>query len=110
MREGSGDSWWRSWFLPGRPGSGSEREPLHRIYGKSTPIGREPRFRMHAVIPSVEPNHRRAGERKRRIVLTTLGSLGDLHPFVALALGFQARGHEAVIATSATYRPKVEAL
>lgn len=48
--------------------------------------------------------------RKRRIVLTTFGSLGDLHPFIAIALGLQARGHEAVIATSAVYRQKIEAL
>src|SRR5579871_4657142 len=47
---------------------------------------------------------------RRRIVLTTFGSLGDLHPYIAIALGLQARGHEAVIATSATYRQKIEAL
>src|SRR5215472_6880215 len=47
---------------------------------------------------------------RRRIVLTTFGSLGDLHPYIAVALGLQARGHEAVIATSASYRQKVEAL
>src|SRR6516164_11507124 len=47
---------------------------------------------------------------KRRIVLTTLGSLGDLHPYIAIARGLQARGHEAVIATSACYQQKIEAL
>jgi UDP:flavonoid glycosyltransferase YjiC (YdhE family) len=47
---------------------------------------------------------------RRRIVLTTFGSLGDLHPYIAVALGLQARGHEAVIATSGYYRQKVEAL
>src|SRR5262245_22963325 len=47
---------------------------------------------------------------RRRIVLTTFGSLGDLHPYIAVALGLQARGHEAVIATSGYYRPTVEAL
>jgi UDP:flavonoid glycosyltransferase YjiC (YdhE family) len=36
--------------------------------------------------------------------------LGDLHPYIAIALGLQARGHEAVIATSGYYRQKVEAL
>jgi rhamnosyltransferase subunit B len=46
----------------------------------------------------------------QRIVLTTFGSLGDLHPYLAVALGLQARGHEAVIATSGAYRQKVEAL
>jgi UDP:flavonoid glycosyltransferase YjiC (YdhE family) len=47
---------------------------------------------------------------RRRIVLTTFGSLGDLHPYIAVALGLKARGHEAVIATSGYYRQKVEAL
>ena len=46
----------------------------------------------------------------KRIVLTTLGSLGDLHPFIAIALGLKARGHEAVLATGECYRRKVEAL
>ena len=46
----------------------------------------------------------------RRVVLTTVGSLGDLHPYIAIALGMKARGHEAVVATSACYRQKVEAL
>jgi UDP:flavonoid glycosyltransferase YjiC (YdhE family) len=46
----------------------------------------------------------------RRIVLATFGSLGDLHPFLALALGLQTRGHDVVIATSEVYRTRVEAL
>jgi UDP:flavonoid glycosyltransferase YjiC (YdhE family) len=33
-----------------------------------------------------------------------------LHPYIAIALGWQARGHEAVIATSGAYQQKVEAL
>jgi UDP:flavonoid glycosyltransferase YjiC (YdhE family) len=45
-----------------------------------------------------------------RIVLTTMGSLGDLHPYVAIALGMKARGHEAVLATGECYRRKIEAL
>ncbi len=36
--------------------------------------------------------------------------MGDLHPYIALALGLQARGHEAVLATSGYYRQKIEAL
>lgn len=47
---------------------------------------------------------------QRRIVLTTFGSLGDLHPYLALAAGLQKRGHAAVIATSEVYRTKVESL
>jgi UDP:flavonoid glycosyltransferase YjiC (YdhE family) len=48
--------------------------------------------------------------RKARIVLTTFGSLGDLHPYIAIALGLKERGHRPVIATSAAYRGKVESL
>lgn len=44
-----------------------------------------------------------------RIVLTTYGSLGDLHPYMAIALELQQRGHQAVIATHEVYRSKVEA-
>jgi len=45
----------------------------------------------------------------KRVVFTTWGSFGDLHPFMALALELQARGYESVIATSPIYREKVEA-
>lgn len=44
------------------------------------------------------------------VVLSSFGSLGDLHPYLALGLGLQARGHRATIATSAIYRAKVEGL
>ena len=46
----------------------------------------------------------------KRIVLTTFGSLGDLHPYIAIALGLQERGHEAIIATSAYYGDKIRKL
>lgn len=43
-----------------------------------------------------------------RILLPTFGSLGDLHPFMAIAAELQRRGHTPVIATSEFYRPNVE--
>ncbi|HEV2106507.1 MAG TPA: glycosyltransferase, partial [Candidatus Eisenbacteria bacterium] len=43
-----------------------------------------------------------------RIVLTTFGSLGDLHPFVAIGRALAARGHAASLATHASYRERVE--
>jgi UDP:flavonoid glycosyltransferase YjiC (YdhE family) len=46
---------------------------------------------------------------KARIILPTFGSLGDIHPFLALALELKSRGHTPVIATSSLYRPKIEA-
>src|SRR5262249_34135684 len=42
-----------------------------------------------------------------RIVLSAFGSLGDLHPYLAIALGLRDRGHEAVVATSEYYRHKI---
>jgi rhamnosyltransferase subunit B len=44
----------------------------------------------------------------KSIVLTTFGSYGDLHPYLAIALGLKARGHSPVIATSSFYRDKIE--
>ena len=51
-----------------------------------------------------------AAGRGARVVLTTFGSFGDLHPYIAIALALRARGHRVTLATIATYRPKVEAL
>ncbi len=42
-------------------------------------------------------------------LLTTFGSLGDLHPYIAVGLGLQSRGHRVTIGTSEGYRAKVEA-
>src|SRR5919202_364440 len=49
-------------------------------------------------------------DQKKRIVLTTYGSLGDLHPYIALALELKRRGHLPVIATSPVFREKIEPL
>jgi rhamnosyltransferase subunit B len=43
-----------------------------------------------------------------RIVITTFGSYGDLHPYLALGRGLLQRGHSVVIATSDGYRMNVE--
>ena len=51
-----------------------------------------------------------SGLARKRIVLTTVGSMGDVHPYLAIALGLKARGHEAVVATCECYRSKVEGL
>jgi rhamnosyltransferase subunit B len=51
-----------------------------------------------------------AQDHPKRIVLTTYGSLGDLHPYIALALELKRRGHQPVIATSPVFRDKVEPL
>jgi len=46
---------------------------------------------------------------RRRILLTTFGSFGDLHPFLAVAAGLRDRGHHPIVATVEMYRQKVEA-
>ncbi|HVX11022.1 MAG TPA: glycosyltransferase [Pirellulales bacterium] len=53
---------------------------------------------------------RPAGAARRRVVFTAIGSLGDLHPYLAVALGMQVRGHEVIVATSRCYQEKVESL
>lgn len=45
-----------------------------------------------------------------RIVLTTIGSFGDLHPKIAIALELRNRGHDVVFATHKEYQNKIEAL
>jgi UDP:flavonoid glycosyltransferase YjiC (YdhE family) len=44
-----------------------------------------------------------------RIVLATFGSLGDLHPVIALGLALQARGHRPAIVTSEYHCERVRA-
>jgi rhamnosyltransferase subunit B len=46
----------------------------------------------------------------KRIVLSTFGSFGDIHPYIAIALEMKVRGHSPLIATSEVYREKMEAL
>ncbi len=43
-----------------------------------------------------------------RFLITTLGSLGDLHPYLAVARILVKHGHEAVIATTEDYRAAVK--
>src|SRR5918998_162157 len=45
----------------------------------------------------------------KKIVLSTFGSFGDIHPYVAVALELKRRGHRPVIATSEVYREKTDA-
>jgi len=45
--------------------------------------------------------------RPGKIVLSTFGSFGDIHPYMAIALELTSRGHEATIATMEFYREKI---
>ncbi len=43
-----------------------------------------------------------------KIVVTTLGSLGDLHPQIAIAVELQKRGHQIIFATHPEYQSRIE--
>jgi UDP:flavonoid glycosyltransferase YjiC (YdhE family) len=59
---------------------------------------------------TAQPTGPSPGHPRKRIVVTTFGSLGDLHPYLAVALGLRARGHDVIVATGECYRHKIEAL
>lgn len=46
---------------------------------------------------------------KKRFLMTAWGSFGDLHPYIAVAIGVRARGHDVAIAAGEVYRAKIEA-
>lgn len=45
-----------------------------------------------------------------QILLATWGSLGDLHPMLALGLGLREHGHNIIFATTENYRDTVESI
>jgi len=47
---------------------------------------------------------------QKRIVIASFGSLGDLHPFLALAVELRGRGHSVTIATAPHYADRIAAL
>ncbi len=61
------------------------------------------RLLMESSSPTAD---RETSRRGARIVIATHGSLGDLYPYVAIALGLKARGQEVIVATSECYRKK----
>ena len=44
----------------------------------------------------------------KHIVLSTSGSLGDVHPYIAIGVELKLRGHRVTIATSKAYRQTVQ--
>jgi len=44
-----------------------------------------------------------------RIVISTFGSYGDVHPYIAIGLELKRRGHVPIMATSEVYREKMNA-
>ncbi len=72
------------------------------------------RYAYPVVSPDAVPTAASSEASKRksgfRILIATFGSLGDLHPYMALGLGLRARGYQVSIATLGAYRQKVEAV
>jgi len=53
--------------------------------------------------------HRRQVFTMKKIIFTTIGSLGDLHPVMGIAKKLQEMGHHPIIAASEFYRTYIEA-
>jgi rhamnosyltransferase subunit B len=47
--------------------------------------------------------------RRLNVLLPTLGSAGDVHPFIGLGLALKARGHRATLLTNPYFRSSIEA-
>ncbi|HEY6806967.1 MAG TPA: glycosyltransferase [Pyrinomonadaceae bacterium] len=43
-----------------------------------------------------------------KIIISTFGSFGDIHPYMSLAMELQSRGHNPVLATMDYYREKIQ--
>ena len=47
--------------------------------------------------------------RRLNVLLSTLGSAGDVHPFISLGLALKARGHRATLLTNPYFQSTIEA-
>ena len=43
-----------------------------------------------------------------KIAIASYGSLGDIHPYMAIAQEFKKRGNKVIFATNAFYKSKIE--
>jgi rhamnosyltransferase subunit B len=51
----------------------------------------------------------RAGGKLLHVLLPTIGSAGDVHPFIAIGAAMKARGHRATILTNPIFKELIEA-
>jgi rhamnosyltransferase subunit B len=63
--------------------------------------------RRAGCIELIQPRVKSA--RRLHVLLPTLGSAGDVHPFIALGSALRARGHRATILTNPFFRDSIEA-
>jgi rhamnosyltransferase subunit B len=59
-------------------------------------------------MPASAPEVPRPVSERLHVLLPTLGSAGDVHPFIALALALQARGHRATVLTNPLFQALIE--
>lgn len=81
---------------------------LARLVGRGRPafqVSNLPDALFWAIYPEKE---KAAALSPRKILIATFGSLGDLHPFVALAHALAREGFAPVIATSAAYADYIQ--
>ncbi len=64
--------------------------------------------RRPAPFAMTHPQRSLASRSGKRIVLTTWGSFGDLHPYLGVAVGLRQRGHHPVMAVPRFFKEKVE--
>ena len=51
--------------------------------------------------------HKRLRDLPLRIVLSNIGTFGDINPLIAIALELKRRGHVPVMAVPAVFEPKI---
>lgn len=66
-------------------------------------------IRSGAETAAVAVKFETVARKSQRVVIATIGSLGDLHPSLALAAELQQRGHKVVIASTPYYEARVRA-
>lgn len=86
-----------------RSGAGPRRHRSWALAGSRSQSPPEPGDDGEGPEPGAPMTH------AKHIVFATIGSLGDIYPFIALALGMASRGHLCTIATSELFRETVEA-
>jgi rhamnosyltransferase subunit B len=75
-----------------------------------TPGGISPELAPPDALPSNLRFIHESGEPGLRIVLSNIGTFGDINPLIAIALELKRRGHAPVMALPNVYRPKIEPL
>jgi len=100
----------------GSGGEGTHPPPLsiNSINSQSTPqtpVISSPRGVISSGSQSsknISPSHTPPFVKPMKIVIMTIGSRGDIQPFIALALGLRDAGHDVTLASHLVYKPFIE--